>query len=198
MPRNRAAILEARRRAESAARKALAEAIAPLKGASTGSPEAIVYEALSKANDATLTAFTAIQARFQSSDLLMPVMTPLKDAGPESSNPVVNAIKNAHDEMMAAEGYAISLDDMTLVGLLVHAVRFRDSAAKLEKAEKPKKPTLDVIKEDAEKPAQNIIKDAIDGLRPIESRSRLLRQAVKVDPTMRRTDHHEDAQTFYG
>ena len=30
------------------------------------------------------------------------------------------------------------------------------------------------------------------------SRSRFLRQAVKVDPMMRRTDHHEDAQTFYG
>ena len=31
-----------------------------------------------------------------------------------------------------------------------------------------------------------------------KSRSRFLRQAVKVDPTMRRTDHHEDAQTFCG
>jgi hypothetical protein len=33
---------------------------------------------------------------------------------------------------------------------------------------------------------------------PKVSRSRFLRQPVKVDPTMRRTDHHEDAQTFYG
>ncbi len=32
----------------------------------------------------------------------------------------------------------------------------------------------------------------------LQSRSRFLRQAVKVDPTMRRTDHHEDAQAFYG
>jgi hypothetical protein len=65
MPRNRAAILEARRRAAAAQREALADAIAPVKDASPESAEAVVYAALKEAKGTTRTAFVAIHKEFK-------------------------------------------------------------------------------------------------------------------------------------
>jgi hypothetical protein len=107
MPRNRAAILEARRRADNAARKALADAIAPIKDASPESAEGVVYAALKEAKGTTRTAFVAIHREFK------PVLVA---PGEGREGPIFG--DDSDRPIYGEEG-------LTLVDVLVRAVRFQ-------------------------------------------------------------------------